>query len=201
MMTFLNVFTYLYKWVPALKNRLDEVVDDTQYYLDYFQEGNVFMHVFLVALIVAAVITAVYYWVCGNLFFNAAKRYIWLILLCVSFLATMFITPYYIVGHYDENGLWDGQNNTRLFESAKNTLSNTISIIEDEEYREFCTNVAEDYAKKFRTEHTLAYGMFTMNEDIPLEVSLINGLYAVIIFFILSLICKRFSIHCKAIPF
>lgn len=122
----------------------------------------------------------------------------WFIFLLVSFVVTWFMTPTIIVGQYDSAGLYDGQNHTGVFESAKKTLNDNLQNIEDYEVRSETIQNAERYADRFRGS---GVAMFTMSEKIPLQMSLLNGFYSVILFFVFSILFKRFTIHGKAIPF
>lgn len=203
MFTFLNIFTSFFTWSTALGERLKNYDEFLDYYKNYFQDTSVCGNVLLVALIISLLLALVYYLVCGNLFFSFGKRYVWLILLCICFFLTMFITPYTILGNYDQAGLYSGNNNTRLFWSAKNTLENKLIDVEDDEGRNDIIFTADEYAGKFvpTGNKTAAIGMFLMKESIPLEMSLMNGIYSVLLFFLWSMCFKRYSTHCKSIPF
>ena len=203
MSTILNIFTPLYSWCTSLGERLQTQDDFITYYQNYFEETSVCSRVFWVAAVVALVIACIYYFVCCNLSFSAAKRYIWLMVFLISFVITFFITPNVIVGHYDGFG-GDQYNsgNTYLFRSIEGTLQEIISDINDNSQVEEANQIAEDCALRFiGTNKSASLGMFTMDEKIPLQMSLVNGIYSMLIFFVLSVIFKRFTIHGKAIPF
>lgn len=204
MSTILNIFTPLYKWCSKLGERLLANDDFHDYYQSYFQETAVCTNVFLVALITALALACVYYFVFCNISFSAAKRSIWAMVACLSFVITMFVTPSFIVGHYDEAGLYDGMTHTRLFDNAKKTLEGKIFLADSDDELTEAIDTAEDYAQNFRivgSNKPAAIGMFSMAEHIPLHMSLMNGVYSLIIFFLLSVFFKRFTIHGKAIPF
>ncbi|MBR1786967.1 MAG: hypothetical protein IJ756_07430 [Paludibacteraceae bacterium] len=204
MNTILNIFTPVYSWCTALSDRLTTQDDFISYYKNYFEGTSVCSNVFLVAVCVAAAIACFYYFVCCNLSFASAKRYIWVMVLALSFLTTLCITPHFIVGHYDEKGLVNGDSNTRLFLSAKETLADILQNIYDEETMSEVIANAEDYAKQFRGigKQPAFIAMFmSMDEKIPLQMSLLNGVYSMLIFTLLSIIFKRFTTHGKAIPF
>ncbi|MBR4564097.1 MAG: hypothetical protein IKO26_06580 [Paludibacteraceae bacterium] len=202
MITILNIFTPLYKWCPALAERLqDQSSDLHDYFQHYFIDSSVCSRVFLVALLTSLILAVVYYFMCCNISFAAARRYIWAIVLCVCFAITLLITPCVIIGHYDNAGLRDGQTHTFLFNDAKNILESKIGLADDEESVTEAIDNAEQYADLFRSEKPNALSMFFIQEHTPLQMSLVNGLYSILLFFIFSIIFKRFTIHGKAIPF
>ena len=202
MITILNIFTPLYKWCPASAERLqDQSSDLHDYFQHYFIDSSVCSRVFLVALLTSLILAVVYYFVCCNVSFAAAKRYIWGILLCVCFSVTLFITPYVIIGHDDNAGLRDGQTHTFLFKDAKNILESKIGLADDEESVSEAIDIAEQYADLFRSDKPNAISMFSIQESTPLQMSLTNGVYSILLFFMFSIIFKRFTIHGKAIPF
>ena len=203
MSTFLNIFTPFYTWCTKLGERLNVQDKFFDYYKDYFQDKSVCMNVFLIAILVSLIVSVLYY-LCCHTSFAAAKRYIWGIVLGLNFILIMAITPYYIVGKYDETGLYAGDKHTLLFNSAKTTMEGKLSLVEDDDYRSKITQTAEDFAQKFKATSkikTTAIGMFTMEEKIPVQMSLMNAIYGTIFFFLFSLIFKRFTTHGKAIPF
>lgn len=204
MITILNIFTPLYKWCSKLGERLLTQDSFHDYYQNYFQETSVCTHVFLVALITALALACVYYFVCCNISFSAAKRSVWAVVACLSFVITMFVTPSFIIGHYDEAGIYNGMAHTRLFDNAKKTLEEKIPLTDSDDELEEAIDTAENYAQNFRivgSNKPAAIGMFSMTEHIPLHMSLMNGLYSLIMFILFSIIFKRFTIHGKAIPF
>ena len=90
-----------------------------------------------------------------------------------------------MVGTYDG----DPENSTGFFYSINSTTERILPTV-----------TSEDRDKVLLEASNLVDSVREGNELIFAEISLMNALYAVVFFFIFSLLLKRFSIHAKAIP-
>lgn len=177
----------LFNWATSLSECQTEGGDSTQYFINYFGDGNVCGRVLLTTLVIALIINALYYFICRNSFTFSKRRY-WVIVAVITFFVALFMNQGKILGRYDDNP----DKNTGFFLSIDQTEAEMVSLYEPDEelmyaQREIATVIREE----------LRDG----TESLPMEIALVSGFYALIFFFLFSLINKRWSVHATAIPF
>lgn len=196
------MFKNFYTWCTSLGAKLegtdetnDLATDFQNYYTAYFEETSICGTIFLIAAVVGVVMAAAYYFGACNFVFKLAKRWWWALVMVVVFGATFFITRPVIVG--TDGG--DGDTSTGIFLSSYITESEQLEYIGEDENAQ---NEVSDVALQFR-EQFLPKGedLGGTSDSLPTEMALANGVYAVLIFFLLSILYKRFTTHGSAIPF
>lgn len=188
-------FTDLYSWCTSLGDKIvtggenEEFID---YYTGYFVDTPVCRTVFLMGMAIAALIAALYYFGACNFVFRLAKRWVWLCVLVLVFLATLFATIPQIVGVCGDNI----DNSTGIFKTAYDVADTKKDFVSDES----ATNEIEVLRQEFCDQFVAGEDSFMMSESLPLEMALANAVYASLLFIILSFVFKRFTIHGAAIP-
>lgn len=192
------MFKYFYTWCTSLGGKLEgneESSDFVNYYTAYFEETSICSTIFWIAVVVGAVLATAYYFGICNFVFKLAKRWWWALVMVIVFGTTFFITRPVIVG--TDGG--DSETSTGIFLSSYVTESNELEYIgEDENGQNEVTEIALQFREQFLPKGEDLGGT---TDSLPTEMALANGIYAALIFFLLSILLKRFTTHGSAIPF
>ena len=189
------MFTDFYKWCTSLGEKLlnggenEEFVD---YYTGYFVDTSVCSTIFWTGMGIAAAIAVLYYFGICNFFFKLAKRWVWLCVLALVFVITLFTTIPQIVGHDADNP----EDATGIFHVAYNIESSKLDGTDDDSMREELQLTASDFREQFLAKED----SIMMRESLPLQMALTNAVYAILLFIILSFLFKRHTIHGAAVP-
>lgn len=186
------MFTSFFSWCTSLGGKLMEG-DAVDFFRDYFEQSPVCRDLFVIALIVGAVVAALFYFGICNFVFQLAKRSIWFVTLAVVFIVTFLISVPTIVGTDGGNAV----ESTGLFAYAYDTEAKLLNnpSLSDEGQNRF-KEIAKEYRAQFSQEDS-----YFMKDTLPLQMAAVNGGYAMIVFFLLSIGFKRFTRHGSAIPF
>lgn len=191
------MFTDFYSWCTSLGEKLltgggknEEFVD---YYTGYFVDTSVCSTIFWTGMGIAAAIAALYYFGVCNFVFKLAKRWVWLCVLALVFVITLFTTIPQIVGHDAE----DPESSTGIFKIAYDIEAKKLDGTDDDGMRE----ELQQTASKFREQFLAKEDGFMMRESLPLEMALENAVYAMLLFIVLSILFKRHTTHGAAVPF
>ena len=141
---------------------------------------------------IAAVFAILFYFGVCNFSFRLAKRRVWLCVLALVYATTVFTTIPLIVGHDAD----DSDDSTGIFAVSKDVESNKREGAEGTMLDELSLT-ASDFRDQFRAKEDGG----TMIESLPMEMALVNAVYAILCFFILSILFKRYTTHGAAIPF
>lgn len=176
----------LYSWCTSLGEKL-ESSDYVEYFQNYFVETPVCTNVFIVGLVSALIIAAIYYFIICNKSFALAKRYFWAITVFITFVTSLTISHNVIMG--SDSG--DPEESTGIFGSSYNTQESLVnSVSGNEEVTIEINNAADNYRESLRSGEEL----------LPMEIALVNAFYSILFYFLFSLLFKKHSIHGKAIP-
>lgn len=190
------MFTELYSWCTSLGDKIlnggenEEFID---YYTGYFVDTSVCSTIFWTSMGIAAAIAVLYYFGICNFIFQLAKRWVWLCVLALVFIITLFTTTHQIVGNDADNP----EDATGIFFSAYTTESDKLDGTDDDDMREELQQTAADFREQFLSKEDSDI----MRESLPLEMAITNAIYAILLFTILSFIFKRHTTHGAAIPF
>lgn len=190
------MFTEIYSWCTSLGDKLlngGEDPDFVDYYNAYFADTPVCGIIFGVGFAIALVIALLYYFGVCNFVFKLAKRWVWLCVFALVFVITFFTTMPIIVGHDAD----EPEESTRVFFTAHELEDYKWNATEDTKARDEISLIADDFREQFVPKED----DIIMDETLPYEMSLVNAVYAIIFFFLLSLLLKRFTTHGAAIPF
>lgn len=186
----------LFTWCTSLGGKLSgDGLDNPEFqrfYEDYFTDTSVCTTIFITGLIIAAVWAAAFYFGICNFAFRFAKRSFWFIALGLLLVITFFATLPQIVGH--DGG--DADSSSGIYKTSYITEGLQLEPIDDLDARDEISTNAREFRKQYSTEDS-----FLMRDKLPIEMSIVNAIYAMIIFFLVSIIIKRFSTHGDAIPF
>lgn len=190
------MFTEIYSWFTSLGGKLLEGGENPEfvdYYTRYFDETPICSVVFWTGLGIALVVALLYYFGVCNYVFKLAKRWVWLCVLALVFIVTFFTTMPIIVGHDAD----DPEESTGIFYTAHQTEQDKWDATEDTQARDEISDVAISFREQFMAKED----SIVMEETLPYEMSLVNGIFAMIFFFVFSIIFKRFTRDGAAVPF
>lgn len=176
----------IFSWCTSLTEKL-ESSNYVEYFHDYFVETAICAKVLGVGLLIALLVALIYYWFVCNRFFALAKRGVWIVILLLTFVASIFISYQMIMG----NDSGDSDNSTGIYlasylteeELVSNTNGNTDAIV-----------AINTTAGNYRNE--LSSGI----ETLPIEIAIVNAFYTIIFYLLFSLVLKKHTTHGKAIP-
>lgn len=190
------MFTDFYSWCTSLGDKLlnggedEEFVD---YYTGYFIDTSICNTIFWTGMGIAAVIAVLYYFGICNFVFKLAKRWVWLCMLALVFVITLFTTIPQIVGHDAD----DPEYATGIFSVTYIIESDKLDGTDDDSMREEIQQKAASFREQFLTKEDSSM----MSETLPLEMALTNAVYAILLFIVLSILFKRHTTHGAAVPF
>lgn len=173
--------------------------DFADYYVAYFQETSICSSIFWTGLITALVVALLFYYVVCNKFYVLAKRYVWCVILVLVFGITFATTLSSVVGHDND----DPAQSTGLFFNAHQKEAELLDGTDDEDARREIIDTANAYRAQFKCSDD----SILMDEFLPFEMSIVNGIASAILFLVFSLIIthvdflKRYTIHGAGIPF
>lgn len=189
------MFTEFYSWCTSLGDKMlngGENPEFVDYYTGYFSETSVCSTIFWTGMGIATAIALLYYFGVCNFVFKLAKRWIWCCVLVLVFVVTTFATIPIIVGHESE----DPEQSTAIFFVSHEIEAEKLDGTEDDNMREEIQDVASDFREQFLAKED---GVM-MRESLPLEMALVNAVYASLLFIILSFLFKRHTTHGAAVP-
>lgn len=191
------MFTDFYSWCTSLGEKLlsggknEEFVD---YYTGYFTETPVCSTIFWTGMGIATIIAVFYYFGVCNFVFRLAKRWVWLCVLALVFVITLFTTIPQIIGH-DAN---DPENSTGIFFVANEIESEKLDNTEDDSMREELQKIGNGFREQFVAKDGSFF--MIMDENLPMEMGIVNAIYASLMFILLSFVFKRYTTHGTAVP-
>ena len=173
-----------------------------QFYSDYFINSSVCWEVFGLGLLISVALCLVFYLGIGNYVYVLSKRITWLVFLIVSCVAVYFASQSYIIG-YDSDDL---EGSSGLYEQSYKTVGELCETYEREgrgEEASLVKDIAQDYRDVFKSGSSIDDDaeIEWKGRALPGSIALVNMIYSLIVFFILSLCVKRYTIHARAIPF
>lgn len=179
-----------FSWITSLSEKISTGGDNEDYvdfYANYFEHTSVCSNILIASFAISLVIALLYYFIICNKFFYLAKRIGWGIVLIITFATTYFVTDTIVVGQDNE----DPGSSSGIFFSSYQTETFKLNETLDDKTRASIQETAESFREIFESGE----------ESLPTELSLVNSFYAIIFFFIFSLIFKRHTVHGSAIPF
>ena len=193
------MFRYFFTWCTSLGEKIQNgsngVQDFADYYKAYFAETAICGTIFWIGVAIAAAFAALFYFGICNHSFKLAKRYLWFVVLAIVFCVTFFTSRSTIIGH--DTG--DGETSTGIFATAYKLESQQIENGgEDLDYRGELSEIALQFREQFKPK---GENVGVSRDSLPIEMALANGIYSILVFFILSLLVRRRTIHGSAIPF
>jgi len=164
-------------------NRIIVESDEKNLLWDFFQNEGGFVFGLLIALAVALIMAATYYFVCGNLSYRLSNIYVWLIVALLAGGVSYYSTRTYAKLKLQKN------LETVVIDLYDNVDQSQTEEDMDEAHREideFQTNWEEALNKP----HVAI-----------VNFGVTNTVYALLFFFIFSILIKNFTIHLKSVPF
>lgn len=184
------MLTDFFSFLTSLSDKLatgGENENFVDFYNDYFAGTSVCGTILLDALLISLVIAVIYYFFVCNKYFVLAKRLVWLGVLAVVFVCTFFVSHACIIGSDNE----EAEKSTGVYYSAYQTETAKLDNTDDPNERTQILETAQAFRDAFDSGE----------ESLPIEMSLVNSFYAMLLFFVFSLIFKKYTIHGAAIPF
>lgn len=184
------MFTDFFSFLTSLSDKLStggENENFVDFYNDYFASTSVCGNILLYALIISLVFAVVYYFVVCNNSFALAKRFVWAGVLALVFICTFFVSQGCIIGRDNE----DAESSTGIYYSAYQTETAKLDNTDDPDERAEIQETAQTFRDAFNSG----------DESLPVEMSIVNGIYAMLLFFVFSLVFKKHTNHGAAIPF
>lgn len=157
--------------------------DSYNFITNYFEQGAAVTS-FLIALVVALVLLAIFYGIFGMLFPKVGEnRWVWVVCLVASFGLTWIVTDSVVIGTMNQlSGLFGSIN-----EQMKTVLESVGSV-------------ESDRMEVGNAQNTI----FTELEDgcsFNLTLDFINSLLSLVVFFIGSVLVKRVTKYSQNVPF
>ncbi len=171
-----------------------------QDYYQYFKETHICYQIFGIGMLIAVVSVIVYYFVICNKSYALAKPYVWAVVLLLVFGGTFAYSYSTIVGHDDDN---NPENATAVFKYAYDVETKLLDGTEDPDARDEISSTALGFRDRFKTSDD----SILMEEELPMEMSVVNGLLSALAFFVVSMLITRIkairklSIHGAGVPF
>lgn len=179
--------SFLYSWATDLRD-LCSLDQFSQFYNHYFEESSVCLEVFGLGLGIALLVAVVFYFAICNKSYALAKRVTWIFALLITAAAVYFGSDYYMVGH--DGGDSTASSGVYLDSYTFQDANSELLGENDDELTEW-NSLADDFRQAVTT------GDVTITQ----RIAVINMVYAIIFFIVLSIVFKRFTIHGRAIPF
>lgn len=177
----------LFSWLTDLTD-LCSTSEYSQFFNHYFIETDVLIWTFVIGLAIALVTSLFFYLVICNKSFSLSTRLNWLIVLLITGVATFFVSDWYMKG--SDGG--DASSSSGFFLDSYTFQDDTAQDLEDNEEQLAEWNaLAEDFRQKLGT------GEF----DIITNIALVNTVYSLFFFIVLSFCLKGKTDHGKNIPF
>lgn len=178
--------SFLYSWATDLKD-LCSTDKYSEFFNNYFMESDVCLWTFIIGLGIAVAVCSIFYFGICNKSYALSTRLNWFVALIVCGVITFFASLMYVKGH--DGG--DASSSTGLYLSSYTLQDNYAVSIEDNddqlvEWNQTCDDFRDD----------LSTGVF----DIINMISLINTLYATLLFILMSFCVKGATTHGKNIP-
>lgn len=158
---------------------------------NYFVTEGAFLHAFIIAAVIALVGLAIFYGIFGMKIFKLATRPVyWCVLVLVGAI-TFSATQISVIGSKKHTTGFFASAYTAKYtkEEGRNYFDKYIKDLGDEEG-----------AEAVEQRDALANKMDGFC-DVVIRMDCLNALYAILIFFILSLAVKNVTTHAKKIPF
>lgn len=181
---------------------IEEVASGSEYgqfYSDYFINSSVCWEVFGLGLLISVALCLVFYLGIGNYVYVLSKRVTWLVFLIVSCVAVYFASQSYIIGYH--SGELEGSSG--LYEQSYKTCEKLSRDLNNEEESGIIWQKADDYREVFNSGSSIDDDaeIEWKGRALPRSIALVNMIYSLIVFVILSVCVKRYTIHARAIPF
>lgn len=176
----------LFLWATKLDD-LCSTSEYSQFFDHYFMQTDVCMWTFIIGLGIAIVVCAIFYFGICNASYALSTRLTWAVALVIVGAATFFSSHFYINGH---NG--DGASTSSGWYHDSYVLQDTYA----EEIEDDGDQLAEWNALSDEFRDELGTGAF----DITNSISLVNTVYALLIFILMSFCVKGTTVHGKNIP-
>ena len=112
----------IFSWCTSLTEKL-ESSNYVEYFHDYFVETAICAKVLGVGLLIALLVALIYYLFVCNRFFALAKRGVWVVILLLTFVASIFISYQMIMG----NDRGDSDNSTGIYLASYLTEEELVS--------------------------------------------------------------------------
>lgn len=158
--------------------------NDVDYYLgNYFESGGGFTTAAIIAATVAVVFISLFYGCIGNFVHRLSTKLCWGVAVVLVGLSTIGVTQLVVVG--------SEESNSGFFASANDYFETDISP--------YITGET-DYHDATQRQNDLFSKMGGVCEVVG-RLHGTNVVFSLVLFIVLSLISKRFTVHTKRIPF
>lgn len=171
---------FLYFWVKGCEMYGNDVDD---YLGNYFENGGGFTTAAIIAATVAVVFIILFYGCIGNFVHRLSTKLCWGVAAVLVGLSTIGVTQFVVVG--------SEESNSGFFASANDYFETSISP--------FITGET-DYAEATQRQNDLFSKMGGRCEVVWI-LHVTNVAFSLVLFIVLSLIFKRYTVHTKKIPF
>lgn len=178
--------SFIYSWATDLEN-LCSTNDYSEFFNYYFMKSDVCLWTFLIGLGIAVALCAIFYFGICNRSYTLSTRLNWFVALFVCGVITFLSSNTYVKGHDGEGS----SSSTGLYSSSYNLQNNYEEEVRDNsnqltEWEQTC----DDFRNKLSTD----------GFEIITEISLLNTLYALLLFILMSFCVKGTTTHGKNIP-
>lgn len=177
---------FLYSWVKNAEMYVSDQRGGSGYLHQYFEVDGGFTTAAIIAAVAAVVFLILFYGCIGNFVHRLSTKLCWWVAVVLVGLSTIGVTQFVVVG--------SNESNSGFFKSAENHWEESVSKdipIGAEQDRQ----TAQDYKAQLKKD------MGGMRCEVVRKLHVTNVLFSLVLFIVLSLIFKRFTVHAKRIPF
>ena len=196
------------KSIFFLVSGMSQYKDSFGYHANFFETNGAFTIAFVAALIIAFVCAAIFYFgfCMSGKTFKAATLPTWIITLIVACACTFLFTSQVLIGHDsssfsddeeevedDVAGIDEGNANS-IFHNFYLDMENYYNIKSQED------DITEEEINELMDEKETIKEALNQGEDVALMFNLNATLFALIFFYIISIIMKGFTVNGVCIP-
>ena len=176
---------FLYSLVKNAEMYVSDQREDG-YLRQYFEVDGGFTTAAIIAVVAAVVFLILFYGCIGNFMHRLSTKLCWWITLVLVGLSTIGVTQFIVVG--------SDESNSGFFKSAENHWEESVT-------KNISIGAEQDMATARNYKAQLKKDMGVMRCEVVRRLHVTNGLFSLVLFIVLSLISKRFTVHTKRIPF
>lgn len=179
------------KSIFFLVSGMEQYADAYDYHMNFFETHGAFSTAFIIAAIVALLLAAIYYFgfCMSRKTIGMANVPVWIVCLLLTGVLTFTTTSLVLIGSDSEDG--DETALTYQHSFYRNMEDYYIEISEDAPATE---------QEQMMNEKNDIVDRLNMGEDVALMFNINSTIYAIIFFYIFSLLMKGFTTNGLAIP-
>ena len=173
-----------------LVSGMEQYADNYDYHLHFFETQGAFMSALIIAVVVALIFAAIYYFgLCmSHKTISCATIPVWAVAFVLSGAISFLIAGQVLIGHDNPEG------------TSKITYDHSFYKDLDDYYIELAEDAPDAEKAAMNAEKNDIITALEEGEDVALMFNLNTGLWSLLAFYVFSLLLKGFSTNGMAIP-